>query len=108
VMAHGRDEAFDGEDARMMQLLANFGAMGFRQQRQQKELMEKERAAAAAAMANDLAHKINNPLQALTNQLYIASGSDSKLAQDMSADMGKLSALVKELLAIPFGTKFTR
>jgi hypothetical protein len=59
-MAHGRSEAFDGEDARMMQLLANFAAMGFRQQRQQKELMEKERAAAAAAMANDLAHKINN------------------------------------------------
>jgi hypothetical protein len=75
VMAHGRTEAFDGEDARMMQLLANFAAMGFRQQRQQKELMEKERAAAAAAMANDLAHKINNPLQALTNQLYIASGA---------------------------------
>jgi hypothetical protein len=42
-------------------------------------------AAAAAAMANDLAHKINNPLQALTNQLYIASGDDSKLAQEMSA-----------------------
>lgn len=108
VMAHGRNEAFDGEDARMMQLLADFAAMGFRQQRQQKELMEKERAAAAAAMANDLAHKINNPLQALTNQLYIASGSDSKLAQEMSGDMGKLSALVKELLAIPFDPKASK
>src|ERR1700735_1986071 len=75
VMAHGRIEAFDGEDARMMQLLADFAAMGFRQQHQQKELMEKERAAAAAAMANELAHKINNPLQALTNQLYIAGAS---------------------------------
>jgi signal transduction histidine kinase len=105
VMAHGRSEAFDGEDARMMQLLAGFVAMGFRQQRQQKELMEKERAAAAAAMANELAHKINNPLQALTNQLYIASESDSKLAQEMSGDIEKLSALVKELLAIPFDTK---
>lgn len=105
VMAHGRREAFDGEDARMMQLLADFAAMGFRHQRQQRELMEKERAAAAAAMANDLAHEINNPLQALTNQLYLASGRDSKLAQEMSGDMGKLSALVKELLAIPFDTK---
>jgi hypothetical protein len=108
VMAHGRSEAFDAEDARMMQLLADFAAMGFRQQRQQKELMEKERAAAAGAMANDLAHKINNPLQALTNQLYIASESDSKLAQEMSGDMGKLSALVKELLAIPFQIKSTK
>jgi hypothetical protein len=67
--------ATDGEDARMMQLLADFAAMGFRQQRQQKELMEKERAAAAAAMANDLADKINHPLQALTNQLHIAKSS---------------------------------
>jgi hypothetical protein len=39
-----------------MQLLADFAAMGFRQQRQQKELMEKERAVGAATMANDLAH----------------------------------------------------
>ena len=107
-MAHGRNEAFDGEDARMMQLLADFAAMGFRQQRQQKELMEKERAAAAAAMANELAHKINNPLQALTNQLYLASESDSKLAEEMSGDMSKLSALVKELLALPFVTKSTK
>jgi signal transduction histidine kinase len=108
VMAHGRNEAFDGEDARMMQLLADFAAMGFRQQRQQKELMEKERAAAAAAMANELAHKINNPLQALTNQLYLARESDSKLAEEMSGDMSKLSALVKELLALPFVTKSTK
>ena len=108
VMAHGRSEAFDTEDARMMQLLADFAAMGVRQQRQQKDLMEKERTAAAAAMANELAHKINNPLQALTNQIYLASGSDSKLAQEMSGEVGRLSALVKELLAIPFDTKSPR
>ena len=80
VMAHGRTEAFDRADARMMQLLAEFAALGVKQQRQQKKLMDQEKAAAAAAMANDLAHKINNPLQALTNQLYLASEGGSKLA----------------------------
>jgi hypothetical protein len=63
----------------MMRLFADFAAMGFRWQRQQKKLMEKERAA-TAAMANELAYKINHPLQALTNQLYRAGEGDSKLA----------------------------
>jgi hypothetical protein len=105
VMAHGRTEAFDGEDARMMQLLADFAAMGFRQQRQQRELMERTRAAAAAAMANDLAHRINNPLQALTNQLYLASSGQSTgdaktFAAEISGDFERLSKLVRELLAL--------
>jgi hypothetical protein len=109
IMAHGREEAFDGDDVRMMQVLADFAAMGVRQQRQQKRLMEQASLTAAAAMANDLAHKINNPLQSLTNLLYLATngknGDDAKaLAHDMSGDLQRLSALVKELLAIPFAS----
>src|ERR1700735_324263 len=75
IMAHGRTEAFDQSDCRMMQVLADFAAMGVRQQGQQKRLLEQESAAAAAAMANDLAHRINNPLQRLTNLLYLAAES---------------------------------
>jgi hypothetical protein len=105
VMAHGRTEAFDEDDSRLMQLLADFAAMGVRQQRQQKRLLEQASFSAASAMANDLAHKINNPLQALTNQLYLAntglSPNAKKLAHEMSADLQKLSSLVKELLALP-------
>jgi hypothetical protein len=106
VMAHGRTEAFDNEDAGVMQLLADFAAMGFRQLRQQKKLMEQARIAAAAAMANELAHKINNPLQSLTNQVYLASlgqsTSDAKtFAGEISGDFERLSKLVRELLALP-------
>ncbi len=107
IMAHGRREAFDLEDCRMMQVLADFAAMGVRQERQQKLLMEKTRATAAAAMANDLAHKINNPLQSLTNVLYLAAeghnGEDAKaVGRQAFADLERLSALVKELLALPY------
>jgi hypothetical protein len=106
IMAHGRTEAFDGDDCRLMQLLADFAAMAVRNQRQQKKLMEQAKTTAAAAMANDLAHQINNPLQSLTNVVYLAaegqSGGDAKtLATSLSGDVQRLSGLVKELLAQP-------
>ncbi|CAN5545232.1 hypothetical protein BH10ACI4_BH10ACI4_21140 [soil metagenome] len=106
IMAHTRTEAFDGEDLRMMQVLAQFAAMGVRQQRQQKKLMEQASANAAAVMANDLAHKINNPLQSLVNVVYLAaegqSGGDTKeLARELSGDLERLSGLVKKLLVLP-------
>jgi signal transduction histidine kinase len=105
IMAHGRAEAFDGEDLRMMQVLADFAAMGVRQQRQRKMLMEQATVGAAAAMANELAHKINNPLQSLTNLVYLAgeaeSGDAKALAGEMSEHVERLSGLVKRLLALP-------
>ncbi len=107
IMAHGRTEAFDREDCRVMRVLADFAAMGIRQQRQQKLLMEQASAAAAAAMANDLAHQINNPLQSLTNVLYLATegeaGTDAKaLGHQAFSDLERLSALVKKLLTLPY------
>src|SRR5271154_258862 len=105
VMAHGRTEAFDENDARLMTMLADFAAMGFRQQRQHARLIAQERAAAAAQMANELAHQINNPLQSMTNAAYILEtgcGRDEAqaLGQELSNDIHRLSGLVKELLSI--------
>lgn len=106
IMAHGRSEAFDREDLRVMEMLASFAAMGVRQQRQQEILMKHANAAAAAAMANDLAHQINNPLQSLTNVLYLAAegrtvGDEKTLALKMLGDFERLSKLIKKLLASP-------
>lgn len=42
VMAHGRTDAFDAEDCRMMQVLADFAALGVRQQRQQETSSKRE------------------------------------------------------------------
>jgi nitrogen-specific signal transduction histidine kinase len=103
-MAHTRAEAFDLEDCRLMQTLADFAALGIRQQKQHKLLLEQARIAAAASMANQLAHKINNPLQSLTNLLYIAvegQPSDSQnLGKQALAELETLSSLVSQLLAL--------
>jgi len=107
VMAHGRTEAFNQDDCRLMQVFAGFAAMGIRQQRQHRLLLERATAAAAVAMANDLAHKINNPLQGLTNLLYLAAeghhGEGARvLGREAEGDLKKLSSLVGTLLQLPY------
>jgi hypothetical protein len=106
VMAHGRTEAFDENDTRLMTMLADFAAMGYKQQKQQARLIAHERAAAAAQMANRLAHEINNPLQSMTNAAYlVAEGAAEQdprmLGRELSKDIDRLSGLVKELLSLP-------
>ena len=107
VMAHARDEVFDMEDCRMMTMLADFAAMAVRHQRQQRLVMEQTSCAAGMAMANDLAHRINNPLQGLTNLVYLAAeGGDERsaqaLAKEISPMLDRLSGLVRTLLGLPF------
>ena len=106
IISHSRAEAFDSEDLHLMQVLASFAAMGIRQQSQHAKLLTQARSTAAVAMANDLAHQINNPLQGLMNQLFLAKqhagvGDERSLALKMEADFARLSALVKGLLELP-------
>jgi len=106
VAAHGRTEAFDSDDSRMLEVLANFAALAVRQQRQQEQLIRQATAEAAAAMANELAHKINNPLQALINVVYLAAKGESgmksqELGQNLMTDLVRLSSIVQELLSLP-------
>jgi signal transduction histidine kinase len=109
VMAHERDEAFDRDDVRMMQMLADFAALGVRQQRQQHELFERATAAAELALVRELAHQINNPLQSLTNGVYLTAVGKGRttaaIAQGMVKDVDRLSALVQTLLKLPVPSK---
>jgi nitrogen-specific signal transduction histidine kinase len=80
--------------------------MAMRHERQQLTLMSHASAAAAAGMANQLAHEINNPLQSLTNLVYLAEqGSDARdarsLAVELSSHIQRLSTLVNTLLTLP-------
>jgi RNA polymerase sigma factor (sigma-70 family) len=108
IMAHGRTAAFDRDDGQMMRVLADFAAMAVRHQRQQRVLLQQAKAAAAAEMANELAHRINNPLQSLMQIAYLAAEGHSDytqktLGQNLSIDLQRLSALVAESLALPAG-----
>ncbi len=107
VISHSLPEAFDSEDVRMMRTLADFASMAMRNKRQQDTLVKQAELAAAASMADRLAHKINNPLQSLTNLIYLgaedpAFGDANKLAAAMKPDLERLTILVRELLAVPF------
>ncbi len=107
VISHSRQEAFDSEDVRMMKTLADFAAMAMRNKRQQEALVKQAELASAAAMADRLAHKINNPLQSLTNLVFLGGESveytdAASLANALLPDLERLTLLVRELLAVPF------
>lgn len=62
-------------------------------------------AAASSAMAHTLAHHINNPLQSITNSIFLAQHSvdpDSRNLhlQQASEDLRHLSQLVGDLLLL--------
>jgi len=106
IMAHGRTAAFDRNDGQIMEILADFAAMAVRHQQQQQTIMNQARAAAAAAMANNLAHRLNNPLQCLMNVAYLAAEgknyADSRLlGREIIADVRRLSVAVAESLTLP-------
>jgi hypothetical protein len=104
VLAHGPYQWFDREDYRVMRSLSDFAAIAVRHQRQQAELMRKAAAEAAAAMANELAHQINNPLQSLMQTAFLAAQGGEKaevFEEQVMSDLIKLSELVKQLLSLP-------
>jgi two-component sensor histidine kinase len=104
IVAHGETEAFDADDYVTVQALADFAAIAVRHQRQQAFLIRQATAASAARMANDLAHQINNPLQSITNMLFLAAQKDGEikaLATNLSDDVQRLSALVGKILTLP-------
>jgi GAF domain len=103
AVAHHSREAFDLEDYRLLNTLASFAAMGLRHEKQQLLLRDGEMQAACATRANELAHLINNPLQALTNTLYIAQQENSDVQEQIRHALDELevlSGLVKTLLDV--------
>jgi hypothetical protein len=102
ILAHGRTEAFDQDDLRIMQVLANITAMGVRQQALQLVLTKQTRAAGA----NDLAKRLHRSLDDLRNILYLAewsqTGEEAKtLAEEMTGHLRKLATLAGRFLKSP-------
>jgi hypothetical protein len=105
ILAHGRTEAFDREDCRMMEMLADFAALAIRKQKQQEIAVQRAASDAAALVATDLARKINDSLQSIVDQIYIAAisedSSDAKqLAESLVEPVAVLSEIVRRQLAV--------
>lgn len=103
VVSHHSAEAFDMEDYRLLHSLSDFAAIAVRHQRQDEALREQERLETAAATAHELAHHINNPLQSLTNMLYLAQMHTDEMPnylEQASLKLAELSQIIHDLLLV--------
>lgn len=103
AVSHCSREAFTMDDYRLLNSLADFASIAIRHQSREKALRERARMKASAARANELAHRINNPLQSLTNTLYLAvqGGEEAQsFIEQATMELDALSSLVDELLRL--------
>lgn len=103
AVAHHSKEAFDFDDYKLLISLADFASIALRHQTQQEALRKQEKIAASVAMANELAHQINNPLQSVTNALYLAGrGGDGvpMFVQQASQELDRVTDVVRKLLVL--------
>ena len=105
AVSHTSEEAFERSDYQLLKSLSDYVAIIIRQQ----ELHEKARqvavAEASAERAHKMAHQINNPLQSLTNTMFLAShgGPDSQRhMQSALVELASLSERVRKLLALRY------
>lgn len=102
AVAHHSRENFCWDDYLLLNSLADFASIAIRHQRQEETLRNQTGEQASAARAHQLAHQINNPLQSLTNTLYLASQDGEqtkKFIAQASEQLKELSDLVSKLLS---------
>ncbi|MDT8070924.1 MAG: histidine kinase dimerization/phospho-acceptor domain-containing protein [Terriglobia bacterium] len=100
-VSHHSREAFDFDDYKLLNGLADFAAIAIRHQKQQEILLSRQKAAAYVEAASELAHELNNPLQSLTSALYLLERGpeDSRrFVKLASAELIRLADIVRELL----------
>jgi hypothetical protein len=103
VVAHERTAAFDMDDYRILQVFANFAAMSYRSiQRQRRKLLDAVRRSSEST-SNLLADGITNPLQGVTNCLFLAENGGPEAAfytKEASVQLQRLSEIVKDLFPV--------
>jgi hypothetical protein len=105
VISHQREEIFERQDYELVKGLADFIAITVRQRKMDESARELAKAKASADRAHEMAHAINNPLQKLTNTMFLAQQRipDSDKYLDVAAyELAALSERVKELLALKY------
>jgi hypothetical protein len=105
AVAHRSEEAFEPADYELLKSLSDFVAIILRHEAGEKAARRLERAEASSARAHEMAHQINNPLQSLTNTMYLArQGGPKAQAYVESAveQLNRLSERVRKLLALRY------
>lgn len=105
AVSHDSDEAFDRQDYELLKSLSDYVAVIIRQQSFTEKSRHVARAEASAARAHKMAHQINNPLQSLTNTMFLASQGGPEAGNYMKIALDELSALserVRGLLALRY------
>ncbi len=102
ILAHGRQEAFDQEDHRIMRILANLAAAGVQQQRRHATELSLARVEGESGMAAELRQKLKGPLRMMKATAQLAERSRTSvearlLAEEMSEQMEELTRLVTGL-----------
>ena len=103
AVSHSSDQAFERHDYELLKSLSDYVAIVLRQQEMENKSREMARAEASMERAHQMAHQINNPLQSLTNTLFLAGqdGLDAqKYIQSAAAELAALSESVRKLLAL--------
>jgi signal transduction histidine kinase len=100
AVMQNNSKQFDREDLRMLQMLVLFAGTAVARNEMENSRRSQESIASAARMANDLAHAMNNPLQALTNALYLVDAGSEAHLEDAKRELQRLSRLVAEILEL--------
>jgi len=98
VLTRADSKRLDAEDVRMLKSLAAFADSVIAKDAVESCRLDKERVGAAAKVANELAHAVNNPLQALTNALYLMDAEPGEHLQDARAQLQRINSLVRVIL----------
>jgi hypothetical protein len=105
AVAHSSERAFEPQDYELLRSLADFVAIILRQHAADERAKLAAKADASAARANKMAHEINNPLQSLTNTMFLASqgGPEAQGYIELAlTDLTALSERVRTLLALKY------
>jgi signal transduction histidine kinase len=101
AVSHASPQAFNIGDYELLDSLAGFVSIALHYQALQRTSQEQEILAARSSRSHELAHAINNPLQALVNTVHLArcGGPDVSAYLDQAThELARLSALVADLL----------
>ena len=105
AVSHTSEEAFDLADYKLLKSLSDYVGIIIRQQKSDKKARRAAKAEASAERAHEMAHQINNPLQSLTNSMFLVSQGGPNAEQYLQLALGELASLserVRSLLALEY------